>query len=349
MVVLEVGLNAAGLITGGQQATSVLNGLSTAASFAFTNVGKANTAMAAFGTRLAMSAGIFGAAATALGAISAALLLMGERTSKAAQEWDRLGAAMSKASARFSALSFVGADASSALDRQAQNQIDALAATYELGKPASARQLASASGIPVDRLLAVIAERGNREAAEFLKTGRFTSGFVTVPGEGTSTVYSSDLSELQVSIGQQRGVLGERYKQLALQTAARRGEMRGVPYAGGFGQAPDGFSMAETYPNMNPYEGVPVTGVMISPEEQRRVDAAIMAREMERVAQLSREIGDNLGDAVFDWVSGMRESREIMASILMDFGRSLAREGMANLTRTLISSFGATAAQSSTR
>lgn len=74
-------------------------------------------------------------------------------------------------------------------------------------------------------------------------------------------------------------------------------------------------------------------------DERRAESLRESARELERMQRTAEQIGSTLGDAAFDFASGLRSGREVLQSLLSDFGRGLARQGMASLASQIVTSF----------
>lgn len=319
MVVLEVGIDARGMVTGSQQAFSALGQLTMGIGQLTTSLKTAQGGIAVLGNALLTVQPWVVAITAVLSGANMAWNLFGSETEKAARSLDKVTEALRAAKGELAAATALGAEsfASASRSKSVQSLFQIGLDQYRDGQyfPTSLGQLTDRLGESRDWMLEQVARLGDAG--------------IPLDRSGTTRFGQSLLTEAQfVAI---------------LQGRAQEFGGFANPGAGLYDYA----SMEPMqHPGMDPFG----TGSYASRtagflrEDMRGVasaeaQAASMRKEMEALNQQAQQLGQYLGDAAFDFVAGLRDGREVLASMAMDFGRILMRQAM---TQAAQWAFGAT-------
>ncbi|MFO1078859.1 MAG: hypothetical protein U1E73_14145 [Planctomycetota bacterium] len=285
------------------------------------------------------------AVVTGLSAVGAAMSIFSSKTKEATDEWKGLGDAMKGAQAGIQASGLLGLSSADFLTDQQKTQFSALQRVFQANTPASAAQIGDITGSRVD-VVRLLAERGDKNAQSYLQTGRFIGGYTESNFQGTHPWFTSDLSLLQVPVDAQKDILRRTYDYYGKLASDNRAASASAYvfgtglYGGQFGANPDPLGL-----NVRGFNGVQISPGqqgMVDFENSNRTQAEIDKEHNDALNEslrIAREIGDTLGSAGFDFAAGLRSGREILKSLLTDFGRGLSRSGLSSLAEHIVTSF----------
>lgn len=272
---------------------------------------------------------------TGLSAVGAAMSIFSSKTKEATDEWKGLGDAMKNAQAGIQASGFLGLSTGDFLTDQQKTQFSALQRVFQANAPASVADIGDITGSRVD-VVRLLAQRGDKNAQSYLQSGRFIGGYTESNFQGTHPWFTSDLSLLQVPVDAQKEILRRTYDYYGKQAARSQEGPIGPPLPP---PAPPAYEGIGPFLPGTSQEAMARAGTIKLNDERRAESLRESARELERMQRTAEQIGSTLGDAAFDFASGLRSGREVLQSLLSDFGRGLARQGMASLASQIVTSF----------
>ena len=338
MVVLEVGIDARGAVTGGQQAFSAFAQLSSGVGVLTQGVGKADTAMQVFGKGLIASQPYILAVVAVLSAVSIGMQAFGRDTDAATRSVNEHTKALQGMITKSKEHSFRAGLGQVDPRKTVGGTIDALT-SLAFGK--SPNEMMSAS-----------------RAATLFGLPEFAFREALSPIVGDEAAMGQRRMQSLRDITHPRGRLAFTTTQFSIRDIIAAGEnvLKFRQHPGqasesvdsGFGSGGGGFDMrqflGEPMTGLGPSFGFGQGGSTVflnqqqsnlqqSVDSQNAIDANNQKsrEEMKQILALSQQINDNLGDAAFDFLAGLRSGKEVLGSMLLDLGRMLSRQAMQEL------------------
>lgn len=357
---LEVGIDASGVVKGSREAFQALVQLTNATRHLMDGLeamNGANGAMGKFGMLMSRASPYIMAATAAMGAISLAMNVFGDKTNEAADAQQKLAEAIAKARKEQELARSLGESVLPGLQAERAGVRNAIG---DIGNnPISVGDLAQRGGISQDAILRWLAQRdANDEAAAalagqpILRT-RYQGG--RVDRMVTDTINPADL---QVTPDQQRAMLGARYRGLGYGVQAEQNNA-----STGFNTnslqwyRPPADPTAPTagYSGMGPY--LPgTTEDAMTQAGAGHWRAANAAKEQEDIArrqletmreldQVAQNVGATLGNAGTQFLFKLASSRDILAGLVMQMAQAGLTQAFTAGARGIFGAFNAPAAQ----
>lgn len=354
MVTLEVGLDATKVVGGARDAFSALIGLSSAATQALTGmerIGGATGAFATFGATVNRVIPFIAAGSAVIAAISSTMSLFARATSDATEGYKKLGDTLRTTAAEADIAKLFG-DESLAQNGRQRNIKGLFDRAVEIkqggGSPISIRDFSGSLGPDVgpDDIADALAKNPDFiRQSEAIREKRVSGDFLVQRYLGTNNssvaediIKKAIYDEYQISPEDQIGLLRG--------AALNYGVGRMVPVEArirdnvypGQAQLTDNFSLRYSI-------GEPFNGVRISQDDQSKVNIENMQRAMADIERSSQRVGQYLGDAATALVTGAAGWRDIAQQVIQDLIRAGLTQGFTSLSKSFLSGFGATPAQ----
>ena len=276
--------------------------------------------------------------ATVISAAASVMSLFTSETKAATNSWDELAKNMAKAQLSEKAAVYLGISTAPAAQQQRTNLLG-VAENAANGVGGTVGNISASTGLTQQQLLALLANNGNKQAAEYLNTGRIQdrSFWSVVNNIGNEGIPDIDPNSLQVPPGQLRDLLRQRYEKLSAKAE------------------PQKWSDVKT--SLMTKDDVAEQGRQASQFQQAQaaVEAAKAQEEaaakieesMRNAERYATSIGQNLGSVAYDVLTGVNTLRGALAQLV----GSTARQGLSSIGGAIVGSLGAaigkTAAQSS--
>jgi hypothetical protein len=351
MVTLEVGLDATKLVGGARDAFSALVGITNAARQALEGIeriGGNAGAFASLGTTISRVMPFITSGAAVIAAITASMSLFAKATSEATDGYKKLGDTLRNTSAEVDVAKLFGDQNLS--KNVNQRNIGALfqqaVAIKASGSSVSLSDFAGQLGPDVGLSDLLDALQGDSRLAQTRRDvigqgrqARLQRGY----GDNRSAAEINQLigSSYQLTPSQQIDLLRRRALSFGLGSpGAGEATIRDGIYPGP-GQLTDGFSLKDSI-------GQPFNGVRIGQDDQSKINIENMQRAMADIERSSQRVGQYLGDAATALVTGAASWRDIAQQVIQDLIRSGLTQGFTAVTKSFLSGFGSTPAQTTT-
>lgn len=262
-------------------------------------------------------ASIVSAAVTAFSYLSSAI-------GETADSYDSLGASMRKARLDEEAAAVFGLDRVAPAEGSARAVIEEYKAMREAGN-INLYSLSRASGRPVDEIASYMANLTGEEKYYEVLRGR---GAYIGTDPNVGPMYKPiDTKSISVPQDIAGDIMYQRYYDLN----KRAGQIK----ASGSGTA------SMFYGPTREEAGVQAERIA---DEQRQ--AALEAQQaMEELKNDAKELGNYMGDAFYNAVSGAQSLRQVVSSIISDFARMASRQAFSGMFQSIAGGFGGTASQ----